>query len=213
MDCTFEWLNLNDDEHLEVATYQEIIRSIQKLKNNKASGTDGIPAEFLKYGGTELTKRIHQIIQRIWIEEKMPEEWNQGILFPILKKGDPLICSNYRGISLLNIAYKIVSYILYSQLLENTEQILGEYQCGFHLGKSTINQIFTLIQIIEKTVEFQIGIHHLFIGFKAAYDGISCKRLYSAMEEFGMPRKLIKLIEMTMPKVRCSEYSLICRSH
>jgi hypothetical protein len=81
---------------------------------------------------------------------------------------------------------------------------LGEYQCGFRPGKSTINQIFTLGQIIEMTVEFQIGIHHLFIGFKAAYDGINCERLYSAMEEFGIPRKLIKLIQMTMAKLECS---------
>jgi hypothetical protein len=40
----------------------------------------------LKYGGTELIKRIQQIVQIICIEEKMPEEWNQGILCPILKK-------------------------------------------------------------------------------------------------------------------------------
>jgi hypothetical protein len=77
-------LSLTHEEHLEDPTYQEITRSIQKLKNNKASGTDGIPAEMLKCGGIELTKRIHQIIQRIWTEEKMPEEWNQGILRPIL---------------------------------------------------------------------------------------------------------------------------------
>jgi hypothetical protein len=81
---------------------------------------------------------------------------------------------------------------------------LGEYQCGFCPGKSTINQIFTLSQIIEKTVEFQIGVQHLFIDFKAAYDSINCKKLYSAVEEFGIPRKLIKLVQMTMVKVECS---------
>ena len=34
------------------------------------------------------------------------------------------------------------------------------------------NQIFTLSQIIEKTVEYQIGVHNLFIDFKSAYDSI-----------------------------------------
>jgi hypothetical protein len=81
---------------------------------------------------------------------------------------------------------------------------MGEYQCGFCPGKSTINQIFTLSQIIEKTVEFQIGIRHLIINFKTAYDSINCKRLYSAMEEFRIPRKLIELAQMTMEKVECS---------
>jgi len=77
-----------------------------------------------------------------------------------------MTCSNYRGISLLNTAFKIVSYIIYVCLSEYTERIIGTYQCGFRKGKSAINQIFTISQIMEKTVENQIGIHHLFIDFK-----------------------------------------------
>ena len=56
-----------------------------------------------------------------------PHEWNFRIICPILKKGDPMACSNYRGILLLNTAYKILSYILYVHLSEYTERIIGKY--------------------------------------------------------------------------------------
>ena len=64
------------------------------------------------------------------------------------------------------------SPIFYVRLSEHTERIIGKYQCGFRKGKSTINQIFILSQTMEKTVEYQIGVHHLFTDFKSAYDSI-----------------------------------------
>jgi len=145
-----------------------------------------------------------QLILRIWANEELPHEWNFGIICPILKKGDPMTCSNYRGISPLNTAYKILSYIIYVRLSEYTERIIGTYQCGVRKGKSTINQVFTLSQIMEKPVENQIGIYHLFIDFKSAYDSIHREKLLCAMTEFAIPSKLIRLVKTTMPNVQCS---------
>jgi len=148
------------------STLEELEKAIKKLKNNKALGADGIMAELFKQGGIELKNWMFQLKLRIWANEELPHEWNSGIICPILKKGDPMACSNYRGISLRNTAYKILSYIIYVRLSEYTERIIGTYQRGFRKGKSTINQIFSLSQIMEKTVENQIGIYYLFIDFK-----------------------------------------------
>ena len=115
-----------------------------------------------------------------------------------------MTCSNYRAIPLLNTAYKVLSCIIYGCISEYTERIIGAYQCGFRKGKSTINQIFTLSQIMEKTVENQIGIYHLFIEFKSAYDSIHREKLLCAMTEFGIPSKLIIFVKTTMTNVQCS---------
>jgi len=82
--------------------YEEVIRVIQCLKNRKAAGTDQIVAEFVKKGGETLWKRIHHLTNLIWAQHKIPDEWTIGIIYPIHKKGDKLVCSNYRAITLLN---------------------------------------------------------------------------------------------------------------
>jgi len=71
---------------------------------------------------------------------------------------------------------------------------------------STIDQIQTLKQILEKALEFQIETHHLFIDFKTAYDKVNRNQLYKAMLEFGIPPKLVRLtqamLEGTTAKVK-----------
>ncbi len=193
-----ETLVFNSNEDVPQPTTEEVRSAIQRLKNNKSAGSDGIPAELLKAAGTNFIDAFHQLLVKIWNAETMPNEWNQSIICPIHKKGDKKECKNYRGISLLNIAYKILASILCERLKPHVIKIVGSYQCGFMPDRSTTDQIFTLRQILEKTHEFQVDTHHLFIDFRQAYDTPQRNELFKAMNLFGIPSKLIKLCQMTL---------------
>jgi hypothetical protein len=93
-------------------------------------------------------------------------------------------CSNYRGVSLLNTAYK-TSNILFARISPFAENMIGNYHCGFRKNRSTTNRIFTLRQILEKTKEFGIERHHLFIDFKSAYDTIKRDQLYEVVPKIS----------------------------
>jgi sorting nexin-29 len=79
----------------------------------------------------------------------------------------------------------------------------GDYQFGFCQVLSTIDQIFTVRQILEKCSEHGKDTHHLFIDFKAAYDSMDRRRLYAAMEELNIPQKLIALVKAALSNTQC----------
>ena len=84
----------------------------------------------------------------------MPGAWDIGNIIPIHKKGDKTVCSNYRGIALLPVCYKVLALIIKEKLEPYIEKALGEYQCGFRKGRSTMDHIFTIRQMMEKHWEY-----------------------------------------------------------
>jgi len=56
-------------------------------------------AELPKKGGTEIRRKIKDMISIIWNSETIPEDWNTAVICPILKKGDPIKAKNYGEIS------------------------------------------------------------------------------------------------------------------
>jgi hypothetical protein len=86
--------------------------------------------------GDMLNKKLHKLILMVWNNKQLPQQWNEGIICPVYKKGDRLNCNNYSPIALLNIAYKIFAILLNKRLIENK---LEDNQMGFHPNRSTIH--------------------------------------------------------------------------
>jgi hypothetical protein len=116
-------------------------------------GIDLIQAEVIKKASPDFVECTYQLITKICTTKTIPEDWNLNITCPKQKKEDVTICSNYRGISLLFVAYKIFYNILFNRLMPYVETAIGDYQCGYRGERSTVDQIFTVRQIPEKCSE------------------------------------------------------------
>lgn len=93
---------------------------IHSRKNNKAPGENTIVAELLKEMDLSLPQVMGHLFKRIWDAEEIPDERKCALIHPLHKKGDRTNANNYWGVTLLPIAYKILS----KQLLQITEQVL-----------------------------------------------------------------------------------------
>jgi hypothetical protein len=107
-------------------------------------------------------------------------------------------CSNCRGVSLLCTACKIFTTILLNRLKPYSENIRGEYQAGFRKSRSTIDQLYTVRQLLNKCWEFNVDVYQVFVDFTQVYDSIDGNKVFEIMNCFGISTKLVKLVSETM---------------
>ena len=73
-----------------------------------------------------MVKWLHSVIQLMWKRGEVVEDWRRAIIVPLHNKGTKLVCSNYRGISLLSVLSKVYAKILDSRLRNRTESMAME---------------------------------------------------------------------------------------
>lgn len=176
--------------------FDELQKAISSTMENKAPGRCGIPAEVWKYGGSKLKERLYNLIVDIWEHEQMPQDWKDANITAIFKKGSRKDCGNYRGISLLSIAGKIMARIILNRINDKiSPNILPETQCGFRAGRSTMDMVFSLRQIQEKCTEQNMPMYAVFIDFTKAFDTVSREGLWCVLKKYGVTDKVINLIK------------------
>ena len=83
---------------------------------NKASGSDGIPAELFQILKDDAVKVLHSTCQQIWETQQWPQDWKMLVFIPIPKKGNGKECSNYCTIALISHASKVMLKIVQTRL-------------------------------------------------------------------------------------------------
>ena len=119
---------------------EDVKKAIKQLSSGK--GADAIPADVYKHGGDTLLQKLTDLFCRIWDEEVIPQQLKDTSIIRLYKKGNRQLC-DYRGISLLAIAGKILARVLLNRLIVHLEHgLLPESQCGFRGGCGTVDMIF-----------------------------------------------------------------------
>ena len=112
---------------------------------NKASGSDGIPAELFQILKDDAVEVLYSICQQIW--KTGLEKVN---FIPIPKKGNAKEHSDYCTIALISHASKVMLKILQVRLQQYVNQELSDVQAGFRNSRGTRDQIANICWIIEK---------------------------------------------------------------
>ena len=116
-------------------------------------------------------------------------------MVPVYKKGAKNECGNYRGISLLAIAGKVLTSILRSRINNLYEANLREEQGGFRRGRDCSDQVFALRQVFERRIRNGQPFCALFVDFAAAFDSVHRKSLWACLANTGIPRKLVSILK------------------
>ncbi len=187
-----------DEIHTGHITKEEIKKALKQMQNGKAGGTDGITAELLKADMKLTATTLEDLFQTIWDNEVVPQEWKQGIIIKIPKKGDLSVCDNYRGITLLSTPSKVFAKTLINRIYTGVESKLRKEQPGFRKGRSTTEQIFILRNIVEQAIEWNATMYVTFVDFEKAFDSVHQDSLWKIVRAYGIPDKIIKMIQLLL---------------
>ena len=172
----------------------EVEWAIKSLKDRKSPGCDEITAEVIKASGEAGITYYHKICTKLWKAGEWPEEWKRAVFIILPKKGDLLLCSNHRTISLISHPSKILLKIIMKRLENILETVINKTQSGFRKGRGTRDHIFNLRSIIEKFREIDEDLHICFIDYSKAFDCVIHKHLWKTLRDMGIPNNIVKLI-------------------
>ena len=104
----------------------EAKKALRSMANGKAMGPDELPAELLKLGlsdsSHEIVLAFHDIIVAVWMTGEVPQQWKDATIKVLHKKKNRTKCSNYRGLSLVAHAGKVLLKIVANRLGDFCEE-------------------------------------------------------------------------------------------
>ena len=183
----------------DVPSMLEVQQAIRGMANKKAVGPDELPAELIKLfldGDQVLLRQFYAIIRTIWQSGRVPQQWKDASIKVLHKKKDKTECGNYRGISLVAHAGKVLLKLVATRLGDYCERegILPEEQSGFRPNRSTVDMMFVVRRLHELARKKSTPLYACFIDLTKAYDSVDRELLWSVLKQLGVPPKMLAVI-------------------
>ena len=179
-----------------IPNFSEVSTAVKQMLLRKSPGDDSIPAEIFKFGGNTLLKTLLELFIIIWEKGSVPDDFRISSIIKLFKnKGKKVECDNYRGISLLSVAEKILARIILTRIIVHlVDEIYPETQCGFRSGRGTIYMIFCLRQVAEKAREKNSDLYMVFVDLTKAFDSVNRDALWKVLKKVGIPDRMLNVI-------------------
>ena len=176
------------------ASEQEVLDLLMSLDTSKATGPDGIGPKLLREAGPSIAPSLTRLINLCLDSAQVPQMWKHANVMPLFKKGDASQLNNYRPVSLLPCASKILERIVfknvYNYLRDN--HILSPHQSGFQSGDSTVNQLAYLYHVFSKALDAKKDVRIVFCDVSKAFDRVWHEGLLYKLAKIGIGGKLLE---------------------
>ena len=119
-DCVQQF-DIRPDINTSEFSEDEITVALKAMKSDKAPGLDGLTLDVWKLQKSQ--KYLKQFCIKTFNGVR-PDEWGLSGIVPVPKKGDLTRCTNYRGISLTQIASKVYNRLILNRIRPSIDSLL-----------------------------------------------------------------------------------------
>jgi ribonuclease HI len=175
---------------------KELLQALA-CKKDSAVGHDCISYNILKHSPIITKWALLDLINRIWIEGKVPEAWKIATVIPLPKKGKPPEePTSYRPISLTSHMCKVMETMVNTRLNHYMESngLYTPNQSGFRRGRSTTDQIVRLETDIQHAKNSGGYLVAVFLDIEKAYDMLWTDGLLIQLKKYGITGRMFSYI-------------------
>lgn len=178
-------------------TPAEVLKILQSLKTDSASGPDNIPGLILKECAEVIAPVLACLINKSFSSGELPSDWKHAVVTPIYKKGDKLNPANYRPISLTSIICKCMERLILNKLKSFLYKgnLIPPQQHGFVEKRSTITNLLYCLDKWSQYFDNHDPLDIFYLDFERAFDKVPHRRLLLKLKHFGIQGALLKWIE------------------
>lgn len=173
---------------------QELADSIDKLGCNKSPGIDGLPNEFYK----EFSPWLCPLLLQVWEESlrfgALQRTINMGVIKLIHKRGERDVLDNWRPITCLNSAYKVIALVMARRLSCILDNYILKEPKGFIKGRYILDAIITLWESFDFAIEENLDFLFFKIDFDKAYDRVEWAFVLQSLADFGCGRQFCRFV-------------------
>ena len=186
-----------DEPYNALFTFKELTTALNKKKST-APGADTIHYDMIKYSSDKCKWQLLHLINKSWMEGKLPDQWKLGTIIPILKPNKPAHDpGSYRPISLTSAICKIMETMIAHRLTSHIESnnLLAPTQSGFRKNRSTLDQIIRLQTAIHRAKLENRDLLCIFLDLEKAFDLMWTKGVLAQLAKFNIGGRLLGWVQ------------------
>uniref|UniRef100_A0A0S7EYH5 LIN1 n=1 Tax=Poeciliopsis prolifica TaxID=188132 RepID=A0A0S7EYH5_9TELE len=166
-----------------IITPSEIQQAIVNLCENKATGSDGIAAEHLKYASQQVSVLLAMCFSGFMTHGQLPDSLLSVTLVPVIKDKTNKVGSldNYRPIALASVLSKVLEKILLGRL--NQFISTTDNQFGFKAKLGTDFCIYGLKEAVRTYLRKNSSVLLGFIDASKAFDRVNHNKLFDKLKK------------------------------
>jgi Reverse transcriptase (RNA-dependent DNA polymerase) len=174
--------------------------------NTSAEGSDGICVKMLKLIWMAILPTLTNIVNSSMQLSYFPTSWKKAILCAVPKIRTPISVKDFRPISLLCTASKILEKVVHDQILNyvNGLNLMDPLQSGYRKLFSTSTALLRIAEDIRLAIFKREVVLVVFLDYSKAFDCVDHKLLLHKLKQLNFSDSTLKWLQSYLSNRECA---------